>query len=122
VLLEAGLDANGEPSQRYGYALDLEHLLTRLVQNPHFLRLLANPRFSEDGVLRDDGDGSTTRTHPLCRRYPDAIRLRLYYDDVQLTNPTSTYTTTVGKIEFFFFQGVDVQRREEREKIPGKGL
>ena len=80
-----------------GYCKPLLSSLTRQLRNPHILNHVANPSFSMDGILRDDGDGTNTREHPIFQLYPDCLRIRLYYDDVQVTNGLGSYQTKIGE-------------------------
>lgn len=80
----------------FGYVIPFEHTLKRIVQNPSFLRFVANPVVSGDGILRDDCDGLNTRMHPLFLAAPDSLRFRLYYDDVELTDGLSSYNRKIG--------------------------
>ena len=47
---------------------------------------------SIDGQMRDYSDGAQFATHPLYSRYPDALQIQLYFDDVETTNPLGSKT------------------------------
>jgi hypothetical protein len=81
----------------HGYCIPMQDTLTRIVKNPQFLWHICNPNASQDGILRDDIDGSNTRNHPMFLAAPDALRIRLYYDDVTLTDPIGSYKCNLGE-------------------------
>ena len=88
---------DGQMEERFGYYTPFLSTLERLLKNPHILTHVANPALSGDGILRDDGDGSNTLEHPLFQLYPDALRIRLYFDDLEVTNPIGSYTRKIGR-------------------------
>ena len=47
---------------------------------------------SIDGKMPDYSDGAQFATHPLYSRYPDALQIQLYFDDVETTNPLGSKT------------------------------
>jgi len=83
--------------QGYGYRKNFLSSLRRQLRNPNVLYHVANPHSSTDGILRDDCDGTNTRNHPFVHLYPDALRIRLYYDDVELTEAIGSYKRKVGE-------------------------
>ena len=85
----------------YGYCIPMEATLTRIVTNPAFLSHICHPNVSNDGILRDDIDGSNTRNHPVFQLAPDALRIRLYYDDVTVTDSVGSYQCNLGKSASF---------------------
>ena len=92
----------------FGHRKPLLSSLTRQLRNPNVLTHIANPSFSLDGILRDDGDGSNTRQHPLVNLYPDTLRIRLYYDDLQLADAIGSYSRKVGRLR--------IKKRERDEE------
>lgn len=40
-----------------------------------------------DGLVEDFCDAQAYRTHPLFSKYPHALQIMFYYDDVELCNP-----------------------------------
>jgi hypothetical protein len=85
--------------QACGYCLPIEGTLRRLLANPHVLRAVANPP-PPSGILDDEAAGIITRSSELPRLYPDALRLRVYYDDLELCEVKSSYTRKVGAFYF----------------------
>jgi hypothetical protein len=83
------------PGEGVGYRLPVEGTLRRLLANPHVLRAVANPP-PPSAVLDDEAAGSNSRANELSRLYPDALRLRLYYDDLELCEVKSSYSRKVG--------------------------
>jgi len=82
---------------RFGYVMPFLPNLRRQLRNPNILYHVANPSFSVDDILRDDCDGSNTRNHPIFLQFPDSIRIRLYYDDLELTEAIGSYTMKIGE-------------------------
>jgi len=107
--------ANGQLDfeRREGYYFPFLELIKRMLRNPSILSYVANPNFGEGEVLRDSQDGSNTRNHPLVQAYRDCLRIRLYFDEVELTNPHGSYSTKVG---VFHFQ-LENLPKEERSKL-----
>lgn len=92
----------------HGYCIPLLHTLKRMLKNPGILSCIGNPNFSNDNILRDAGDGQNSRNHPLIQIFPDCLRIRLYFDDAELTNESSSYTCKVGlvlSLVAFLFKG-----------------
>jgi len=100
----------------FGYFIPLRHTLERIIRNPGFLYFIANPQVSNDGILRDDIDGLNTRLHPIFQLAPDALRIRLYFDDVELTDPISSYSCKIG-VFYFTIQNVPQKFRAKVDNI-----
>ena len=59
----------------------------KLILTPQIRRLIDNETHSPDGILRGYQDGKQYKQHDLFLSYPNALRLQLYYDDIEITNP-----------------------------------
>ena len=40
-----------------------------------------------DGTMRDISDGSYIKSHPVFNKFPKALQIILYYDDIEVCNP-----------------------------------
>lgn len=47
---------------------------------------------SHDGKMRDYCDGTHFANHPLYSRYPNALQIQMYFDDLETTNPLGSKT------------------------------
>lgn len=80
-----------------GYRVSFKSSISRMVRNPHILKYIGADLRSYDGVMRDECDGTNCQFHPVIGQHPRAIKVRLYYDDVEVTNPLSSKTHTLGQ-------------------------
>jgi len=58
--------------------------------------------YSSDDLLVSFKDGITYKEHPFFQRYPDALRIQLYYDDIVVNNPLGSKVHP-HKIGAFYF-------------------
>lgn len=58
---------------------------------------------SPNGVLASFLDGEHCNAHPLFSRFPHALRLRLYYDELEIVNPLGS-KTGIHKLGAFYYQ------------------
>ncbi|XP_029675247.1 uncharacterized protein LOC115242842 [Formica exsecta] len=58
---------------------------------------------SSDNLLVTFRDGISYKQYPFFLRYPDALRIQLYYDDVVLNNPLGSKVFHPHKIGAFYF-------------------
>jgi len=49
--------------------------------------------FSSDGFMRGFRDGKSFKKNPFFQRYPQALRIQLYYDDIVVNNPLGSKTS-----------------------------
>lgn len=61
---------------------------------------IQNGHFNQDGFMMDYCDGDGFKKHPLFSKYPHAIQIILYYDDVEICNPLGSRRTKhkLGKL------------------------
>ena len=76
--------------------------LTLIMQNQKYRNLVLSERASDDGILRTYLDGRRAKNHPLVSRFPNILRLQLYWDDIEVVNPLGS-KTTIHKIAAFYF-------------------
>jgi hypothetical protein len=80
-----------------GFVVPFRETLGRLLRNPHILRAVGNPEPMGE-TLEDEADGDKTRLHSLVREHPDCLRIRLYYDDVELCELGSSHSFKAGEV------------------------
>ena len=61
--------------------------LKLILSNPKLKYLIENEKKSDDGILRSYLDGTRSKNNTLIEEHPFIIRLQVYLDDVELTNP-----------------------------------
>lgn len=66
--------------------------LTLVLSNKKVREAILSEQQSEDGVLSSFVDGRNFKTHSFFQRHPKALRLQLYYDDLEITNPLGSKT------------------------------
>ncbi|KZS17764.1 Uncharacterized protein APZ42_016191 [Daphnia magna] len=70
--------------------ISLRSTLTALFSNEEFFSAFFSEKGSTDGFIRSHRDSSHYSTHEFFKRYPYAVRLQIFYDDVDLVNPLGT--------------------------------
>ncbi|KAK3922705.1 Polycystic kidney disease 1-related protein, partial [Frankliniella fusca] len=60
--------------------------LSMIIRNAYLRSLILKEKHSDDGVYRSHKDGSDFKNNDFLRKYPFAIRIILYYDDLETTN------------------------------------
>lgn len=78
-------------------------VLTMVLSNRAVLDAVMNEQSSPPGVLSSFRDGQHFKTHPLFSRYPNALRLKLYYDELEIVNALGS-KTGIHKLGNFYFQ------------------
>eukprot|EP00733_Pompholyxophrys_punicea_P000264 Pompholyxophrys_punicea_v1_NODE_57_length_4146_cov_6.766521.p3 type:complete len:221 gc:universal NODE_57_length_4146_cov_6.766521:2171-2833(+) len=95
VRLGSGRLETGNVSRKGSYGIK------KLISNKTFFEDYNTIKRNPDGDIRDVSDGSVYSNHPVFKNYPNAAQVLLYYDDVEITNPLSSY---VHKLGFFYAQ------------------
>jgi hypothetical protein len=72
--------------------MSLKNRLTVLFQNDAFRRLYFSEAPSDDEFIRSDRDSLFFKTHSLFSKYPHALRIQFYYDDVETVNALGSKT------------------------------
>jgi hypothetical protein len=49
--------------------------------------ILENLHIRSDGLLSDFCDSEAYKNHPLFKRYPRALQIILYFDELEICNP-----------------------------------
>jgi len=93
-------DPSLPPESVFGYSIPLLHSLVWQLRSPSILHHVAHPNFSQDRILRDTCDRANSRNHPLVAAWPDCLRIKIYYDEAELTDPLSFHTSTVSPFLF----------------------
>jgi len=84
----------------FGYRVSFKKSIARMMKNPYVLQHIGVDYSSQDGVIRDECDGLNCKNHPIIVAHPEAIKVRIYYDDIEVTNPIGSHKTLLG-INFF---------------------
>ncbi|KAK3910157.1 Ras-responsive element-binding protein 1, partial [Frankliniella fusca] len=58
-----------------------------IVRNSYLRKLIESEQPSTDGVYRNYKDGTDFKTNPFLQRFPNAIRIVIYTDDLEISNP-----------------------------------
>jgi hypothetical protein len=69
-----------------GYVVNFLDNLQALLSSPSFKAEVTDIHRSNDGLMRDICDGSFFSNHPLFQRFPSALQVVIYYDDVEVYN------------------------------------
>lgn len=77
-------------------------VLTMVLLNNDVRMTIANERNSPDCILSSFRDGDYFKVHPLFSQYPNAIRIKLYYDEFEVVNPIGS-KTGVHKLGAFYY-------------------
>lgn len=72
--------------------MSIKKWLTALFSNVGFRRLYFSEIQSQDDILRGTIDSKYVQVHPLSSKNPNAIRIQLFYDEVEVTNPLCSKT------------------------------
>ncbi|KAJ8018667.1 hypothetical protein HOLleu_43234 [Holothuria leucospilota] len=83
----------------------LEYVLT-----DDTLDLITSESSAGREMLRGFVDSEQFLQHPLFKEYPTALRIQLYYDDVEVTNPLGS-KTTIHKLGLFYFSLDNLPRK-----------
>lgn len=57
---------------------------------------------SDDGILRCYKDGKQFQNHKFFQKYPNALRITIYYDEVEITNALGTKYRIYELGSFYF--------------------
>lgn len=74
----------------------------KLVLKPHVQNLIQSEKLSTPGFLKGYQDGQQYQQHGIFKTHPHALRLQLYYDDVEVTNPIGS-KAGVHKLGLFYY-------------------
>ena len=88
--------------EKYQYVPIIE-VLKLVLSNVEVRQSILSERPSLDGTLSSFVDGEHFKTHPFLQKYKHAIRLKLYYDELEIVNPLGS-KTSVHKLAAFYYQ------------------
>ncbi|CAB4034289.1 Hypothetical predicted protein [Paramuricea clavata] len=74
----------------------------KLVLKPEVQGLIDREKTSPPGYLRGFQDGQQYQQHGIFKTHPKALRLQLFYDDVEVTNPLGS-KTGIHKLGLFYY-------------------
>ncbi len=74
----------------------------KLVLKPHVQNLVQNEKLCPPGFMRGYQDGQQYQQHGIFKTHPHALRLQLFYDDVEVTNPIGS-KAGVHKLGLFYY-------------------
>lgn len=76
--------------------------LNLVISSPEVWQAILTEQTSLDGILRSFLDGHHGNVHLFFHQCPHALRLQLYYDELEIVNPLGS-TTSVHKLGTFYF-------------------
>ncbi|CAC5390048.1 unnamed protein product [Mytilus coruscus] len=77
--------------------------IQQFLQNDDIAYLVfGRPNFAPNGLLNDFVDGSAFQTHSFLFGYNNALRLSIYFDDLEICNPLGK-NAGIHKIEVFYY-------------------
>ncbi|KAK3911532.1 Ras-responsive element-binding protein 1 [Frankliniella fusca] len=83
-------------------SISLIDSLSFIVRNPYLRSLIFSEKASDDGVYRSYLDGSDFKNNTFLQRYPNAIRIILYYDDLEIASALGS-KDVIHKLGCFYF-------------------
>ncbi len=82
--------------------ISLRETLTTLFSNPSFFKLYFAEKPSTDGLIRSHRDSIHFKKHPLFSVDPFALRLQIFFDEVEITNTLGS-KTKIHELAMFCF-------------------
>ena len=82
----SGETVNKQVSSTFQY-IPLQKTLSALFANDNFFQLYFSEKASSDGYIRSHRDSLHFRRHPLFSKNPFALRLLIFFDEVEAVNP-----------------------------------
>lgn len=76
--------------------------LTLVLSSPEIRESVESEKKSPAGTLASFLDGDFVNHHPFFSRYPQALRLQVYYDELETTNPLGS-KTGIHKLGLFYY-------------------
>lgn len=74
----------------------------KLILSHSNIRKYIEEESSSNGFMRGFRDGESFKNNPFFQRYPQALRIQLYYDDIVVNNPLGS-KTSAHKLGAFYF-------------------
>ncbi|KAK3916551.1 Zinc finger and BTB domain-containing protein 12 [Frankliniella fusca] len=92
--------------EKYGLVIPEEKLLSSRIENrfdrARRLNLILSEKASADGMYRSYMDGTEFANNPFLQKYPNAIRIILYYDDLEISAALGS-KDGIHKLGCFYF-------------------
>ncbi|XP_044579588.1 uncharacterized protein LOC123261800 [Cotesia glomerata] len=76
--------------------------LKLVISNPNVLEAILHEQKSPEGILSSFLDGQHAETHEFLQQHPHALRLQLYYDELEIVNPLGS-KTGIHKLGAFYY-------------------
>ena len=105
---QTGITVQKVVTETYQY-ISVKGVLALVLNNEEARLLIENERFNGD-LLRSYKDGLQYHQNAVLRDHPNAIRIQLYYDDLELANPLGS-KTKIHKLGAFYFCIENLPRR-----------
>lgn len=80
-----------------------------VLNNDEIRHYIDNEPQSEEGFLKGFQDGNYFKNHPFFKKFPNALRLQIYFDEILVNNPLGT-KTFAHKIGVFYFSILNLPR------------
>lgn len=78
-------------------------VLKIVLSNRKIREAINNEKFLSDNILGSFIDGQYFKIHPFFQKYKNALRIKLYYDELEIVNPLGS-KTGVHKLGVFYYQ------------------
>lgn len=96
-----GEEIQKEVDETFAY-ISIIKTLQALVKNTEIRKMIHTETPNENGIITSYKDGKQFKTHNFFQKFPYALRLTIYYDDVEITNPLGTKCKT-HEVGLFYF-------------------
>ncbi|XP_071813669.1 uncharacterized protein [Apostichopus japonicus] len=90
--------------------IPVAEVIKLILSQPIVRELIENEEHSPENFLRGFQDGTLYKQSGFFKEHPCALRLQLYYDDVEVTNPLGS-KTGVHKLAMFYYSIQNLPRR-----------
>lgn len=90
--------------------VSLRETLSALFSDSNFRKTFYSEKPSVDNFIRSHRDSIHFRDHPFFQKYPFALRLQLYYDDLEIVNPLGSKTKK-NELGMFYFSILNLPTR-----------
>lgn len=78
-------------------------VLKMILSNQKVRKAIDDEAPSSDGMLRSFLDGKYFKVHVFFQKYKNALRIKLYYDELEIVNPLGS-KTSIHKLGVFYYQ------------------
>lgn len=89
-------------------------VLKLVLSNPTILEAIEHEEPSPDGILSSFVDGQYCKNHAFFSRFPRALKLGLYYDELEIVNPLGS-KTTIHKLGCFYYKILNLPSHMQSE-------